>query len=63
MTTTCEGSIRGQGSAIFRISTRWRRFRGAEDEDEEDCCWAPVVSIHIVNSPAATENMLHEDSI
>ena len=26
VTTTWEGSIRGQGSAIFKISTLWKRF-------------------------------------
>ena len=26
VTTTCDGSIRGQGSAIFKISTLWKRL-------------------------------------
>ena len=29
VTTTWEGSIKGQGSAILRISTLWKRFLSA----------------------------------
>ena len=32
VTTTCEGSISGHGSAIFRISTRCSLFRGEVEE-------------------------------
>ncbi len=42
VTTTWEGSIRGQGSAILRISTRWNRFREPASPSPMHMIWKCV---------------------